>query len=169
MVRPSSGCFWGLFYIRKGRSACGNLAVEFTMERHQSTSNDDRPHSEAVLTKDVESKKDSLDTPGKSIFNPDLTTNDEDTDYYSRAPTPNSPATTRANLANENVAPFLARHIPEQYAPLGSRPLEIAGMSRANSKFCYRHRPDLKCRRQADEPSMDKLQRVCLSGYSPKL
>lgn len=68
-------------------------------------------------------------------------------------------STTPANLANENVAPFLARHVPEQYAPLGLRPLQLSEPSRANSKYCYRHRPDLKCRRQADEPSMDNLQR----------
>lgn len=73
----------------------------------------------------------------------------------------NNVTTTPAKLADESVAPFLAKHIPEQYAPLGSRTGKPADMSIANSKFCYRHRPDLKCRRQADEPSMDKLQRVC--------
>ncbi|KAE8390073.1 putative E3 ubiquitin ligase complex SCF subunit sconB [Aspergillus alliaceus] len=69
-------------------------------------------------------------------------------------------ATTPAKLANENVAPFLVKHIPEQYAPLGSRRTDkLEDLSKKNSKFCYRHRPDLKCRRQADEPSMDKLQK----------
>ncbi|KAL4864844.1 hypothetical protein BDV12DRAFT_175605 [Aspergillus spectabilis] len=62
-------------------------------------------------------------------------------------------------LANQTVAPFLARHIPEQYAPLGPRSILPAELHSANSKYCYRHRPDLKCRRQADEPSMDLLQR----------
>ncbi|KAI9376081.1 WD40-repeat-containing domain protein [Aspergillus egyptiacus] len=64
-----------------------------------------------------------------------------------------------AKLAHQNVAPFLARHIPEQYAPLGSKNILPAELTSANSRYCYRHRPDLKCRRQADEPSMDKLQR----------
>ncbi|KAL2820876.1 WD40-repeat-containing domain protein [Aspergillus cavernicola] len=64
-----------------------------------------------------------------------------------------------AKLATQNVAPFLARHIPEQYAPLGRQSILPDELVSANSKFCYRHRPDLKCRRQADEPSMDKLQR----------
>ncbi|KAL4939627.1 hypothetical protein BDV06DRAFT_198514 [Aspergillus oleicola] len=64
-----------------------------------------------------------------------------------------------AKLATKNVAPFLARHIPKQYAPLGAQSIVPAELSNANSKYCYRHRPDLKCRRQADEPSMDKLQR----------
>jgi F-box/WD-40 domain protein MET30 len=68
----------------------------------------------------------------------------------------------KAKLADENVAPFLARHIPSQYAPMGLRADEMVQQppSSVNSKFCYRHRPDLKCRRQVDEPSMDQLQRV---------
>ncbi|KAJ4528072.1 hypothetical protein HRR83_000823 [Exophiala dermatitidis] len=67
-----------------------------------------------------------------------------------------------AKHARQTVAPFLAKHIPSQYAPLG-KPGGPPGIFQenkdANSKFCYRHRPDLLCRRQADEPSMDKLQK----------
>ncbi|MCJ1287048.1 hypothetical protein MMC26_006395 [Xylographa opegraphella] len=64
-----------------------------------------------------------------------------------------------SKLAGQTVAPFLAQHIPEQYAPLGGqRSRKGASTADSNSKFCYRHRPDLKCRRQADEPSMDQLQ-----------
>jgi F-box/WD-40 domain protein MET30 len=65
-------------------------------------------------------------------------------------------------LAGQTVAPFLAKHIPEQYAPLGLGP-QPATSSRKdpNTKFCYRHRPDSKCRRTADEPTMENLQRVC--------
>ncbi|MCJ1438419.1 hypothetical protein MMC27_007807 [Xylographa pallens] len=64
-----------------------------------------------------------------------------------------------SKLAGQTVAPFLAQHIPEQYAPLGGQ-TDRNGVPIAdpNSKFCYRHRPDLKCRRQANEPSMDQLQ-----------
>lgn len=65
-----------------------------------------------------------------------------------------------AKISNDSIAPFLMRHIPGQYAPLGSQPDRPSHPSNANSKFCYRHRPDLKCRRQADEPSMEKLQEV---------
>lgn len=66
-----------------------------------------------------------------------------------------------AKFADQAVAPFLTRHIPDQYAPLGSTNDPRRQLSRdSNSKFCYRHRPDLLCRRQADEPSMDQLQRV---------
>ena len=63
--------------------------------------------------------------------------------------------------AGQTVAPFLAKHIPEQYAPVGG--LDSSGnakMKDPNTKYCYRHRPDLKCRRQANEPSMDQLQHV---------
>lgn len=63
--------------------------------------------------------------------------------------------------AGQTVAPFLAKHIPEQYAPGGGLDsLGNAKMKDPNTKYCYRHRPDLKCRRQANEPSMDQLQRV---------
>lgn len=58
------------------------------------------------------------------------------------------------------VAPFMAQHIPAQYAPQGNPVTTPATKSvDSNTKFCYRHRPDMLCRRQADEPSMDKLQR----------
>jgi F-box/WD-40 domain protein MET30 len=61
--------------------------------------------------------------------------------------------------ASQTVAPFLAEHIPEQYAPGGG--WDSSGNAKQrdpNTKFCYRHRPDLKCRRQVNEPSMEQLQ-----------
>jgi F-box and WD-40 domain protein MET30 len=61
-----------------------------------------------------------------------------------------------AKLGNKTIAPFLARHIPDQYAPLGSA--RNSNSTDPSSKFCYRHRPDMLCRRQADEPTMDALQ-----------
>ncbi|KAL9084394.1 MAG: hypothetical protein Q9165_008108 [Trypethelium subeluteriae] len=64
--------------------------------------------------------------------------------------------------AGQMVAPFLAEHIPEQYNPF-NRPPETSKsppivQNSTNTKYCYRHRPDLKCRRQANEPSMEQLQ-----------
>jgi F-box and WD-40 domain protein MET30 len=73
--------------------------------------------------------------------------------------------TIASKHANQTVGPFLAKHIPAQYAPLGKAgnpalqrfdPLKDPN---PNSKFCYRHRPDTLCRRQADEMTMDKLQK----------
>ena len=65
--------------------------------------------------------------------------------------------------AGQTVAPFLAKHIPMQHHVHGgptsgasSNPADEA--QPGNTKFCYRHRPDLKCRRQANEPSMEELQ-----------
>lgn len=110
----------------------------------------------------------SQEIPSRSIFGPALTKKDIEEDADSTAHYSSETPTTPAKLANRNVAPFLARHIPDQYAPLGSRAGEYSENNKANSKYCYRHRPDLKCRRQADEPSMDKLQRVGLifsSGF----
>ncbi|KAF3482770.1 sulfur metabolite repression control protein [Arthroderma uncinatum] len=66
------------------------------------------------------------------------------------------------NSAESNsIAPFLAKHIRDQhasrnrFAPAGSS----LPRQKADSKYCYRHRPDLKCRRQADEPTVDQMQR----------
>jgi F-box/WD-40 domain protein MET30 len=56
------------------------------------------------------------------------------------------------------ITPYLAQHIPQQYNPLGRDAQD--GPANANTKFCYRHRPDLLCRKQADEPSMEQLQKV---------
>jgi F-box/WD-40 domain protein MET30 len=59
------------------------------------------------------------------------------------------------------ITPYLAQHIPQQYNPLGANGDRQDERPRtANTKFCYRHRPDLLCRRQADEPSMEQLQAV---------
>ena len=70
-----------------------------------------------------------------------------------------------SKMAGQTVAPFLAKHIPDQYAPLGglAQPNNPPNKD-PNTKYCYRHRPDLKCRRQANEPSMDQLQHVSQSS-----
>ena len=60
--------------------------------------------------------------------------------------------------AGETVAPFLAKHIPDRHAPGGRDASGKTKVKDPNTKYCYRHRPDLKCRRQANEPSMDQLQ-----------
>lgn len=71
-----------------------------------------------------------------------------------------------SKMADQTVAPYLAKHIPEQYAPLGQQPQSSTAKQQdqvkdPNTKYCYRHRPDSKCRRTADEPTMENLQRVC--------
>ncbi|KAK3117896.1 hypothetical protein LTR53_000309 [Teratosphaeriaceae sp. CCFEE 6253] len=65
--------------------------------------------------------------------------------------------------AEQTVAPFLAKHIPMQYNPQGGlsrgeQPQQLDDAGQTSTKFCYRHQPDVKCRRQANEPSMDQLQ-----------
>ncbi|KAI9890168.1 MAG: hypothetical protein M1814_004450 [Vezdaea aestivalis] len=56
------------------------------------------------------------------------------------------------------VTPFLIEHVPSQYAPQGPTEEDLPVSRDSNTKYCYRHRPDLKCRRQANEPSMAQLQ-----------
>src|SRR5438876_2636879 len=46
-----------------------------------------------------------------------------------------------SKLAGQTVAPFLAKHIPSQYAPLGAQ--EILPSWASSTRYCYRHRPDL--------------------------
>ena len=75
----------------------------------------------------------------------------------------NITSASTAKLAPQAVAPFLAKHVPSQYAPLGIRSDDQDDVQRPvdpNSKYCYRHRPDMLCRKQADEPSMEALQKV---------
>lgn len=73
--------------------------------------------------------------------------------------------TTVTKFTGQTIAPFLARHIPTQYAPLGDleNSKNSAISENPNTRYCYRHRPDLKCRRQVNEPSMDQLQHVSWS------
>lgn len=66
---------------------------------------------------------------------------------------------TTSRVAGQAITPFLKNNIPAAYAPTGSTPIE-SNLKDPSTKFCYRHRPDLKCRRTANEPSMDNLQRV---------
>ncbi|KAK7204271.1 putative E3 ubiquitin ligase complex SCF subunit sconB [Myxozyma melibiosi] len=48
------------------------------------------------------------------------------------------------------MAPYLTRHIPERLYPESHKEPRT---------FCYRHHPDFKCKRQADETNMEDLQR----------
>lgn len=68
------------------------------------------------------------------------------------------PRTNQAEVA-QKLSPFLIRHIPEQYNALQSQ-VQAQPINRTDTKFCYRHHPDLKCRREVNEPTMDLLQNV---------
>lgn len=75
-----------------------------------------------------------------------------------------------SELVVKTVSPFLKEHIPGLYAPVGKDNTKTGAKSPAtwtrikdpNTKFCYRHRPDSKCRRAADETKMGFIQSV---GY----
>lgn len=77
-------------------------------------------------------------------------------------------------LVGKTVSPFLKEHIPGIYAPVGKDFLDesshtppISVPKDANTRFCYRHRPDSKCRRTADETKMGMIQRVCCHHHWP--
>ncbi|KAF4119324.1 F-box and WD-40 domain protein MET30 [Geosmithia morbida] len=75
----------------------------------------------------------------------------------------------RGDLVGKHVSPFLKEHIPGQYAPVGKQQADDAAddtkdsaavqAKDPNTRFCYRHRPDSKCRRAADETKMGMIQR----------
>ncbi|KAH9881038.1 hypothetical protein J1614_001531 [Plenodomus biglobosus] len=81
-------------------------------------------------------------------------------------------AATKSKKIEKMITPYLAQHIPQQYNPVGANGANAHNHNHnhthdgehddshptADTKFCYRHRPDLLCRRQADEPSMEQLQ-----------
>ncbi|KAH8902506.1 WD40 repeat-like protein [Coniochaeta sp. PMI_546] len=65
-----------------------------------------------------------------------------------------------SSLISQTVTPFLREHIPSNYAPISKFDNDETSMSKdPNSKFCYRHRPDSKCRKAADESKMGMIQR----------
>ncbi|KAK0737240.1 quinon protein alcohol dehydrogenase-like superfamily [Apiosordaria backusii] len=62
-------------------------------------------------------------------------------------------------LIGKTVTPFLREHIPSLYAPIGKpNNEETAKAKNPNTRYCYRHRPDSKCRRAADEAKMIMIQ-----------
>lgn len=141
------------------------------MDAHELSFRDGHGFSNSTLKGKSASEEKVLELPGDSsfasIFGPSEIVEDVETEPESTRDKPhglNIPKTIPEKLAGKNVAPFLAKHIPEQYAPLGSQTGQPVEIRSANSRYCYRHRPDLKCRRQADEPTMDKLQRVSFAS-----
>jgi F-box/WD-40 domain protein MET30 len=144
------------------------------MDAHELSFRDGHGSSTSTVKDESASEEKTLNLPGDSsfasVFGPSESVEDVGTEPESTQDKPHSFNTQkpiREKLAGKNVAPFLAKHIPEQYAPLGSQTGQLVEISSANSKYCYRHRPDLKCRRQADEPTMDKLQRVSFFFQHP--
>ena len=70
-----------------------------------------------------------------------------------------------ADLVGKTVTPFLREHVPGLYAPVSKIDSSEKDESKTpsvdtNSRYCYRHRPDSKCRRAADESKMAKIQSV---------
>lgn len=78
----------------------------------------------------------------------------------------NGTMTVSTKLADRNVAPFLAKHIPEQHtgSDISSTRDKPHDHRDQSSVHCCRHRSEIKCRRQADESTMDQLQRVSVTS-----
>ena len=95
---------------------------------------------------------------------PRILSGQERSDGHATSTDQNIAISSTSKQAGQMVAPFLAAHIPAQYNPFSHPPESpqsptIVAKS-TNTKYCYRHRPDLKCRRQVNEPSMEQLQNV---------
>lgn len=70
-----------------------------------------------------------------------------------------------SSLVGQTVTPFLKEHVPNLYAPVSkiessTSALVPSTQKNFNSKYCYRHRPDSKCRKAADEDKMAMIQSV---------
>ena len=61
------------------------------------------------------------------------------------------PSENASRQSQKTVTPFLTHHIPLAMS-------QPEGPLAPKTEYCYRHRPDHLCRRQADEPSMEQLQ-----------
>ncbi|WEW57121.1 hypothetical protein PRK78_002581 [Emydomyces testavorans] len=101
----------------------------------------------------------SDDVPQESVSGPSSHSNG--CNYGHTANENTAAKSNQLDLAEKNVAPFLANHLRDQHAAMNQlEPLATSSNSNSrNSKYCYRHRPDLKCCRQADEITMDEMQR----------
>ncbi|KUI55531.1 putative E3 ubiquitin ligase complex SCF subunit scon-2 [Cytospora mali] len=65
-------------------------------------------------------------------------------------------------LVGQTVTPFLKEHVPSLYAPVSkiesTHSHQLFRQNDYNSKYCYRHSPDSKCRKAADENKMAMIQ-----------
>ncbi|KAK0927444.1 hypothetical protein LTR29_017632 [Friedmanniomyces endolithicus] len=73
--------------------------------------------------------------------------------FLRQQPTPGAEDTY--NDGHEHAEGELCRHDHEHD---GSQPQPANDPDQTSTKFGYRHRPDVKCRTQANEASMDQLQ-----------
>lgn len=68
-----------------------------------------------------------------------------------------------SNLVGQAVTPYLKDHIPSLYSPvtkIDSTHTRQSFPKNFNSKYCYRHSPDSKCRKSANEDKMAMIQSV---------
>lgn len=122
-----------------------------SLRGYSNTTNDSQPYENAFLENSKSSSPKTLHNKLPTSYPanvPQRPSSRDEPGAFGKQPT-------------QSIAPFLARHIPAQYAPQGEHSdIPHLGADISNTKYCYRHRPDLKCRRQANEPTMDQLQNV---------
>lgn len=132
--------------------------VEKDLERSRKNTSREDDNRELCLATKQQANRDSLESDILESGEPLSTEDNCRADHDHSDPTIAISSTSK--LAGQTVAPFLAKHIPEQYAPPGHPQSSSISRKDPNTKYCYRHRPDSKCRRTADEPTMENLQRV---------
>lgn len=69
------------------------------------------------------------------------------------------------HAVGQTMTPFLREHIPGLYAPIGKPDIPAIMNAKSehpeqdpSSRYCYRHMPDSKCRKAADETKMALIQ-----------
>ncbi|KAI1413663.1 WD40 repeat-like protein [Hypoxylon sp. FL1857] len=134
-----------------GHSILANDTTLSSLNHITATNNRHRPQRQSLsLSSDPPSAKPSRDNCDRR--RPE---DADDAEHSSRLPNMSQ------QLMGQSVTPFLREHIPGLYAPIGKPDLPSMAAIKTkdpNSKYCYRHRPDSKCRRAADETKMGLIQ-----------
>lgn len=143
---------------------------------------DSFPRDNAILTAATHSATPSSASPSDT---PDYNINNNSDSHTKNQPSRDNclprrhqeqdkprPFKMSTELVGKTVSPFLKEHIPGLYAPVGKEFQDgndesavLARNKDANTRYCYRHRPDSKCRRAADESKMGIIQRVSLTSF----
>ena len=166
---PLKSTIYHFSFLRNQHNFCQRPATN-TGQLHISPTTDTPPppRTDVILAKTFSSQ-----TIGFRLFTMDPTTKvspvetdstthtgSDGTKADANRPLPGGASVTLTELAKQNVAPFLAKYHPRQYAPRRAKDGTTSVPRTVNAGYCYRHQPDSKCSRQADEQSMHQLQRV---------
>lgn len=113
--------------------------------------------SEAALAAAAEADDSSLSTSGDRPH--DMMKEAEGTTVSNSSKTFDDGTVFEQLATSQSIAPFLPNDNSARFTPGAPQDASQSNTNKSNTKFCYRHNPDLKCKRQANEKSMEQLQK----------